>query len=152
MLDYTHQSCPRNRMRQLVTVYCVRGLKLQSPCHSVICNNRNRKVESTTMTLLPQFHKLIYDIVNLNSKESTILELGTRCDNIASNLSHFKHLIFTLHSHNWPKFALVISSSYSNPRFCIDSLLHRERCALVTLPRTPICPHGMPQNSLFYHY
>ena len=152
MLDYTHQSCPRNRMRQLVTVYCVWGLKLQSPCHSVISKNGYRKVERTTMTLSPQLKKWIYDIVNLNGNESTILELGIGCDNITSNLSHFKHLIFTLHCHNWLKFALVISSSYSNPRFCIDSPLHRERCALVKLPKTPICPHGMPQNSLFYHF
>ena len=146
MLDYTHQSCPRNRMRQLVTVYCVRGLKLQSPCHSVICKNGNRKVG----IIITQ--KWIYGIVNLKSNEWTILELETRCDNLASNLSHFKHLIFTLHCQYWPKIDLVISPLYLIPTFCIVSLLHTEPCALVTLPKTPMYPHGMPQNSLFYHY
>ena len=152
MLDDTHQSCPRNRMRQLVTIYCVWGLKLQSPCHSVISKNGYRKVERTTMTLSPQLEKLIYDIVNLNGNESTILELGIGCDNITSNLSHFKHLIFTLHCHNWPKFALVISPLYLIPTFCIVSLLHTEPCAFVTLPKTPIYPYWMSRNSLFYHY
>ena len=61
-------------------------------------------------------------------------------------------LIFTLHCQYWPKIDLVISPLYLIPTFCIVSLLHTEPCALVTLPKTPICPYWMSRNSLFYHY